>query len=158
MDTVWGPVLYCNILSAPFMFLLGYAAGDFNNISWKLAQVSTKGLWILLFSGFTGTFIGYTSWMCRGMVSATTFSLVGVINKFLTVLMNVFIWDKHSSPAGLTAVCICLLAGSFYQQSPKRADLRKMEELMNKANADDMKFSSEPLLGKDAEPRGANKL
>jgi GDP-mannose transporter len=50
------------------------------------------------------------------MTSATTFTLVGVVNKFLTVLLNVMIWDKHSSPMGLLAVCLCLLAGSFYQQ------------------------------------------
>lgn len=56
------------------------------------------------------------------MVSATTYTLVGVVNKFLTVLLNVIIWDKHSSPTGLIAVCICLLAGMFYQQAPMRSD------------------------------------
>ena len=56
------------------------------------------------------------------MVSAATYTLVGVVNKFFTVLLNVFLWDKHSSPAGLIAVCICLGAGFFYQQAPKRAE------------------------------------
>jgi solute carrier family 35 len=50
------------------------------------------------------------------MTSATTFTLVGVVNKFLTVLLNVVVWDKHSSPMGIAAVCVCLLAGTFYQQ------------------------------------------
>lgn len=54
------------------------------------------------------------------MVSATSFTLVGVVNKFLTVLLNVVVWDKHSTPAGITAVCLCLLAGVFYQQAPRR--------------------------------------
>ncbi len=67
----------------------------------------------------------YTGWLCRGMVSATTFTLVGVVNKFLTVLLNVFIWDKHSTPLGLFAVCMCLLSGTFYQQSPRRNDAHK---------------------------------
>lgn len=56
------------------------------------------------------------------MVSAATYTLVGVVNKFFTVLLNVFLWDKHSSTAGLVAVCICLAAGFFYQQAPMRAD------------------------------------
>jgi hypothetical protein len=64
----------------------------------------------------------YTGWLCRGMVSATTYTLVGVVNKFLTVLLNVVIWDKHSSPLGIVAVCICLTAGMFYQQAPMRQD------------------------------------
>ena len=61
------------------------------------------------------------------MVSATTYTLVGVVNKFLTVLLNVAVWDKHSSPFGIFAVCICLLAGSFYQQAPRRDEARKVE-------------------------------
>ncbi|CAK9249575.1 unnamed protein product [Sphagnum jensenii] len=59
------------------------------------------------------------------MVSATTYTLVGVVNKFLTLLLNVLIWDKHSSAWGLFAVCICLLAGTFYQQAPRRDEARK---------------------------------
>ena len=54
------------------------------------------------------------------MVSATTHTMVGVVNKFLTLLFNVILWDKHSSPMGLFAVCLCLLAGSLYQQAPRR--------------------------------------
>lgn len=149
MDSVWGPVLYCNILAALPMFLLGYASGDYNGISDKLVDISTSGLLILLFSCIVGTLIGYTSWLCRGMVSATTFSLVGVINKFLTVLLNVLIWDKHSSTPGLIAVSICLLAGAFYQQAPKRSDLRKEEavDTASKGLVDDVKLgATEPLL------------
>jgi hypothetical protein len=56
------------------------------------------------------------------MVSATTYTLVGVANKFLTVILNIVLWDKHSSQLGLLAVVCCLLAGSFYEQSPKKDD------------------------------------
>lgn len=56
------------------------------------------------------------------MVSAATYTLVGVVNKFFTVLLNVFLWDKHSSTAGLIAVCICLAAGFFYKQAPLREE------------------------------------
>ena len=64
----------------------------------------------------------YTGWLCRGMVSATTYTLVGVVNKFLTILINVFLWDKHASWFGLFCVTICLLSGSFYEQAPKRVE------------------------------------
>ena len=62
----------------------------------------------------------YTGWLCRGMVSATTYTLVGVVNKFLTILINVFLWDKHASWFGLFCVTLCLLSGTFYEQAPKR--------------------------------------
>jgi len=127
MESVWGPVLYCNVFAALPMFMLGYVNGDFIDFGDKLSIIPMMGLTVLFFSCVVGTLIGYTGWLCRGMVSATTYTLVGVVNKFLTVLLNVLIWDKHSSPLGLTAVCCCLLAGCFYQQSPKR-DVKKANE------------------------------
>lgn len=131
MESVWGPVLYCNLLASVPMFLLGYVYGDFEDIGTKLSEIPANGMMVLLFSCVAGTVIGYTGWLCRGMVSATTYTLVGVVNKFLTVLLNVFIWDKHSSPTGLVAVCLCLLAGTFYQQAPRRAEIRAEEEVTN---------------------------
>ena len=122
MDSVWGPVLYCNLLAALPMFLLGYSNGDYEDVYEKLVEMPANGVLILIFSCIAGTLIGYTGWLCRGMVSAATYTLVGVVNKFLTVLLNVLVWDKHSSPGGLLAVCLCLIAGVFYQQAPKRDD------------------------------------
>lgn len=122
MESVWGPVLYCNLLAALPMYLLGYINGDYNNLSEKMMEVPANGMMVLAFSCVAGLLIGYSTWWCRGMVSATTFTLVGVVNKFGTVLLNVFLWDKHSSGMGISAVCLCLVAGAFYQQAPKRDD------------------------------------
>jgi GDP-mannose transporter len=130
MDSVWGPVLYCNLLAALPMFLLGYLNGDYEGIQTKMADIPPNGMMVLLFSCVAGTMIGYTGWLCRGMVSATTYTLVGVVNKFLTVLLNVLLWDKHSSPMGLFAVCLCLLSGTFYQQAPRRDEARKQQLAM----------------------------
>ena len=58
------------------------------------------------------------------MISATSFTLVGVINKLITVLLNSMLWSKHSSPIGILAVCLCILAGSFYQQSPRKDETK----------------------------------
>jgi len=129
MDSVWGPVLYCNALAALPMFLLGYSAGDYEGIYEKLYELPHNGVLTLLFSCVTGCLIGYTGWLCRSMVSATTYTLVGVVNKFLTVLLNVMIWDKHASMLGLCSVVLALLAGVFYQQAPRRDEARKTQSL-----------------------------
>ena len=75
--------------------------------------------------------IRYTGWLCRGMLSATTYSLVGVVNKFLTILLNVILWDKHSSMMGIVAVCLCLGCGTFYEQAPRRTPLDPIENKDN---------------------------
>jgi hypothetical protein len=126
MDSVWGPVLYCNALSVVPMFLFGLAEGQdgavasFASSLLGVAALSSQGLGVLVFSCVAGTAIGYSSWQCRSMLSATSFTVVGVCNKFLTVLLNVLLWDKHSSWPGLLAVCVCLGSGAFYEQAPRR--------------------------------------
>jgi hypothetical protein len=62
----------------------------------------------------------YTGWLCRGMISAASYTLVGVVNKFITILLNILLWDNHASYFGVICVCVCLLSGTFYEQAPKR--------------------------------------
>jgi hypothetical protein len=84
------------------------------------------------------------------MVSATTFTLVGVVNKFLTVLLNVVIWDKHSSFYGIFSVVICLLAGVFYEQAP-RVD-RSKGDVSQKVDPDPLhQLEMEPLMNDKAD-------
>ena len=43
------------------------------------------------------TLIGYAGWLCRGLVSATSYTLIGVANKLGTVLLAICFLDKHAS-------------------------------------------------------------
>ena len=36
--------------------------------------------------------------------------------------------DKHSTPFGIFSVCLCLGAGFFYQQAPRRDDKHKEQQ------------------------------
>lgn len=119
-NSSWGPVYYTNLLSSMPMLLLGITMGDYEkfhplHFDWNIPAVS-----MLFFSSVVGLLIGWTGWTCRSMVTATSFTLVGVINKFLTILLNVFIWDKHASGSGILALILCLLGGSRYRQAPAR--------------------------------------
>ena len=58
MDSVWGPVLYCNLLAAGPMFMIGYVNGDYENIGEVMAEVPANGMMILIFSCVAGTLIG----------------------------------------------------------------------------------------------------
>ena len=61
MESVWGPVLYCNILAARPMFLLGYLNGDYVGIDEKMSELPANGALILLLTCVTGTLIGYVA-------------------------------------------------------------------------------------------------
>ncbi|CAK9249576.1 unnamed protein product [Sphagnum jensenii] len=59
MESLWGPVLYCNTLAALPMFLLGYIRNDYENIAEKLMEIPANGALVILFTCVTGTLIGY---------------------------------------------------------------------------------------------------
>jgi hypothetical protein len=44
------------------------------------------------------------------------------MNKCLTILLNVLIWDQHATPGGIFDLFICIAGGMIHQQSPMSAD------------------------------------
>eukprot|EP00037_Helgoeca_nana_P025982 m.289300 g.289300 ORF g.289300 m.289300 type:complete len:314 (+) comp27105_c0_seq1:37-978(+) len=123
LETVWGPVLYTNLLSIPPTIALGYFLGDFEKYETTEPDENAT-LWVSL-SCVLGIAIGYSGWWCRDLISATSYTLVGVINKLLTVTVSVLFINTKSSPMAIGALVICLLAGSQYEQPPKRSEVVK---------------------------------
>ncbi|KAJ4824625.1 GDP-fucose transporter 1, partial [Turnera subulata] len=64
-----------------------------------------------------GLAISFFGFAARKAISATAFTVTGVVNKFLTVMINVMIWDRHASPFGLLCLLFTLSGGVLYQQS-----------------------------------------
>ena len=117
-DSMWGPVLHNNLAAIPLMALLGMSSGELS----VLAQLPWDGKLIfkLALSCVVAVGIGYSGWNCRRMVSASCFTVLGVGNKLLTVLVNNVIWKQSASPLGNFCLFICLLAAVSYQQAPMR--------------------------------------
>ncbi|TKY54915.1 GDP-mannose transporter GONST4 [Spatholobus suberectus] len=115
----WGFVFYNNLLSlmmAPFFsFLTGenveilaaVRSGSFDSAAFSAVALSCLFGLLISFFGFAA----------RRAVSATAFTVTGVVNKFLTVAINVMIWDKHASPVGLVCLLFTIVGGILYQQS-----------------------------------------
>jgi hypothetical protein len=110
---------------------------------WRLEgkPITFAAIFLLLLGCVTGTGIGYSSWWCRDKVSATSFSLIGVMNKCLTIIINLSIWDQHAPPGGIASLFLCLVGGSIYQQAPIREVSPSNKEIATQA--DDV-WESEP--------------
>lgn len=140
-NSSWGPVYYTNLLSCLPMLVLGLLMGDYRTFDPMHFDFSVPAVSMLFLSCIVGLLIGWTGWTCRAMITATSFTLVGVINKFLTILLNVLIWDKHASGSGILALLLCLLGGSFYRQAPQRSSRGHLhsctykEEKVNKSGS-----------------------
>lgn len=52
-----------------------------------------------------------------------------VVNKCLTILLNVAIWDKHAEAGGIFSLFICIAGGMVYQQAPMRSDKKDVQTI-----------------------------
>jgi len=77
--------------------------------------VKLGGPYQIICSCLTGVTIGYTSWRLRALISATSFSLIGVLNKMLTVCVAITFWHDEGSSMSLIALVGCLVSGFFYE-------------------------------------------
>ena len=123
---IWGPVYYTNVLAAPVMLALFLASddraalGDYaDSEDWPPA-----GLALLAVGCVLGTGISYAGWLCRSQTSAATYTVVGVMNKCVTVLANALIWRRHANVRGILSLCVCLVGGVVYEQAPLRDPAR----------------------------------
>lgn len=117
MQNIWGSVYYTNVLSVVPMAALGLAMGEHGGTpTWSL-----NALVVLAVSCFIGVGISYSGWNCRSKISATSYTLVGVLNKLITVLINCLLWDQHASRAGILSLLVCIVGGALYQQAPSRS-------------------------------------
>eukprot|EP00622_Pseudochattonella_farcimen_P007763 FR743828.1.p1 GENE.FR743828.1~~FR743828.1.p1 ORF type:complete len:196 (+),score=4.85 FR743828.1:22-588(+) len=123
LNTLSGPVLYTNVLSIVPMIFLATVSNEPSAVLHMASEPQgypVYGPTLLLLSCIIGTAISYAGWWCRSMVSATTYTLVGVMNKFITIIGNVLVWDQHATPLGIFCLLICILGGTIYRQAPMR--------------------------------------
>ena len=130
LQTKSGPVMYTNMLGFPPMLLFAHLGGEYKRLYEHLDErahdedggmlLPPAGLALLLLGCVVGTGIGYTGWWCRSKVSAASYTLIGVMNKCFTVLVNLIIWDQHAPPEGIISLSLCLFGGFLYKQAPMR--------------------------------------
>lgn len=129
LHTKSGPVMYTNMLGWPPMLAFAAMGGEYGRLFEHLDSrahgqegplLPPAGLALLLVGCVVGTGIGYTGWWCRSKVSAASYTLIGVMNKCLTVMVNLIIWDQHAPVEGLVSLGLCIFGGVLYKQAPMR--------------------------------------
>ncbi|XP_074561256.1 GDP-mannose transporter GONST3-like [Curcuma longa] len=120
----WGLVLYNN-LEALMLFplellIMGELKKITHDISDEYKWYSFSVILPVALSCLFGLAISFFGFSCRRAISATGFTVLGIVNKLLTVVINLVIWDKHSTLIGTTGLLICMFGGVLYQQSTTR--------------------------------------
>lgn len=117
-NPVWGAVLYTNTLGILPELILGYGIFGEGQHLHKL-ELSLPAVLALLVSCLCGAVISYAGFNCRNAISATSFTVVGVMNKMITVLINYGIWDNHASYMGISGYSFALVLAQCIAKHPR---------------------------------------
>ncbi|XP_072990903.1 GDP-mannose transporter GONST3-like isoform X1 [Typha latifolia] len=127
----WGLVLYNNLEALMLFPLELFIMGELKKMQDDSAKVSNWNSYeVILPVGLSclfGLSISFFGFSCRRAISATGFTVLGIVNKLLTVVINLVIWDKHASLVGTVGLLICMSGGILYQQSTTKPKAPKTE-------------------------------
>lgn len=116
--STWTRVKYTNglsLIAQPILLLVTMEFNSFGDVEVNLMTVTAVFLSCL--GGFA---ISFSATEFRSRVSATTFTVTGVVNKMLTVTVNYFMWDKHANHIGLAALAFTIFGAFMYRPAPIR--------------------------------------
>lgn len=97
--TSWGRVFYNNFIALFPLFLIGFASQEgstIRNVVW-----TTETIVSLILSCLVGIGMSFTSFWLRNLVSATAFTVIGIMCKIGSVLLNYLYWENHASALGI---------------------------------------------------------
>ncbi|PWA38726.1 hypothetical protein CTI12_AA579610 [Artemisia annua] len=120
----WGLVLYNNLEALLLFPLELLIMGELKKIKHEISdETDWYSFEVILPVGLSclfGLAISFFGFSCRRAISATGFTVLGIVNKLLTVVINLMVWDKHSSFIGTIGLLICMFGGVMYQQSTSK--------------------------------------
>ncbi|KAE8022358.1 hypothetical protein FH972_008162 [Carpinus fangiana] len=91
-----------------------------HEITYESDWYSFQVVFLVGLSCLFGLSISFFGFSCQRAISATGFTVLGIVNKLLTVVINFLIWDNHSTFVGIMGLLICMLGGVMYQQSTSK--------------------------------------
>ncbi|GAV68106.1 TPT domain-containing protein [Cephalotus follicularis] len=136
----WGLVLLNN-LEARLLFPLELLImGELKKIKHEISEESEWYSFQMVLpvglSRLFGLAISFFGFSCRRAISAIGFTVLGIVNKLLTVVINLVVWDKHSTFVGTVGLLISMLGGiSEKKNEPNEEEQQKLLEMQNKAES-----------------------
>lgn len=79
------------------------------------------GAFAVSISCLAGSALSFFGFKLRETVSATSFTFIGVVCKFATVLVNQLIWVHHGSSLSAFVLCVSIVLSTVYT-APRRVD------------------------------------
>merc|ERR1719350_1911563 len=105
----------------PMFFFGTVVAGEWSKFqNLQLGESFGQAMTLLSISCVAGLGIGYSGWKCRSLISPTSYTLVGVVNKLITITMSIMLTDDHATAQALACLVVAISGAAFYRQAPFR--------------------------------------
>ena len=88
---------------------------------------------LVMLSALGGLGISYAGFGFRSVVSATTFTLAGIMCKVATVIMSQIFFDAKASMQGVACLFVCVAGATMYKPSPDRKSAAELQMLPMKS-------------------------
>ena len=131
--STWSRSFYQNALAVPPMLLVSLVSGEMAIVLRGGAGSFAWGM--VAASCVAGLGMSYFSFALRAVISATSFSVIGNVCKVLTILVNMMMWDQHSSEFFFDVFCglfffrfPCFLRGKKTHSLVKKLDNNKTKK------------------------------
>lgn len=111
----FGMVFYNNLLSIPLLLPLAISFGELGTM-YEHSDVMRAPSFILvnLVAGSMGFFLNLASLWCVSATSATTYALVGSVNKIPVSLLGVWLFDTQINAKGAMYIIVSMCGGFIY--------------------------------------------
>ena len=112
LDTVF----VTNVLSLPFIAVFAVVSTERKLLPLLLKESELH--WTAA-SCLVGTGVAFTSWKLRSTVSATTFTVVNLLNGFAQIFVSAILF-RDTSTVGNAVLVLSLASGMMYSETPLR--------------------------------------
>lgn len=114
-------VLYNNVLSLPLLLLAAGINGEFTTILQEPALYNPRFQAAVCMSAICGFLISFCSLWFLSTTTATTYSLVGSLNKLPIAILGLLFFDAVWSTKNIASIAIGLIAGIVFAKAKQGA-------------------------------------
>lgn len=117
----FGMVFYNNVLSTPIMLALALLKGEVTGlVAAGMAPWTAYFAFVNLYAGAMGFLLNLASLWAVSNTSATTYAIVGSVNKVPTALLGYFFFQTPISAQGATFIGVSMVGGFIYSAAKLR--------------------------------------
>ncbi|KAJ8600780.1 hypothetical protein CTAYLR_006098 [Chrysophaeum taylorii] len=116
----FGMVFYNNVLSVPFLLFLAVANGEPATLHARKSVLDLTFLGMNAIAGCVGFALNVASVWCIASTSATTYAVVGALNKIPVTILGFYLFEAPVSKEAAIYIALSLIGGFVYSYEKLR--------------------------------------